>query len=419
MRVAPIVVAAIALAVRLGFVEEHPPGLYVVSDMEFYDRRAAHLLSGDWSVWDTFTPVGYPALLAVLYAVIGKSHAAVGVAQAVVGATTAVLAGAITARVTRSRVAGVAVGVLLAVYAPLVMYTGFLLTETVFSFLLALAVWLLFRAMDEQRTGFAVAAGAALGIAAAVRPNLLIALPLLAACSLIPRASRVARRAPLIAALCALPFIAGVAVHNTRLAGRAAGLATNGGLNFFLGHCECRAVRFPPGGKIGEVSGYHNRKRYTEIIQAPVPAYDEGYFYRAGLSLLAREPARIVRGLANVADGFALSDLGPLPAQPYWPGWNGHEVELRRWARAALWLAFAPAVAMTLWMAIKRRLSSDEEAPRLLLIAILASAPITLYLFLGDPRLRVSFDPLAFALAADAWLVAGRWARARLSGAAS
>lgn len=419
MRAAPVVIAAIALAVRLRFVEEHPPGLYVVSDMEFYDRRADHLLSGDLSVWDTFTPVGYPVFLALIYAAIGKSHAAVGIAQALIGAGTTVLACAITMRITRSRAAGIAVAMVLAMYAPLVMYTGFLLTETVFSFLLALAVWLLFRAVDEQRTGFAVSSGIALGAAAAVRPNLLLALPFLALCSLLPRSSPIARRAPLVALLCSLPILAGVVLHNSRLAGRPAGLATNGGLNFFLGHCECRAVRFAAGQKIAEVSGYHNRKRHTEIIHAPVPAHDEGYFYRAGLSLLGREPARIARGLANVADGFVVGEIGPLPAQPYWPGWNGHEVELRIWGRAALWLAFVPALAMTAWMAVRRRLSAEAEAPRLILIAMLASVPLTLYLFLGDPRLRVAFDPLAFALAADAWLAAGRWIRARRAGAAA
>src|SRR4051812_9139895 len=70
-RTAPIAVFLVALWVRLRFVEEHPPGLYVVSDMEFYDRRADHLLSGGLTIWDTFTPVGYPALLALIYAVIG------------------------------------------------------------------------------------------------------------------------------------------------------------------------------------------------------------------------------------------------------------------------------------------------------------------------------------------------------------
>jgi hypothetical protein len=43
----------------------------------------------------------------------------------------------------------------------------------------------------------------------------------------------------------------------------------------------------------------------------------------------------------------------------------------------------------------------------------------TLYLYLGDPRLRVPFDPLLLALAVDAWgsavRAALRW-RSRASG---
>jgi 4-amino-4-deoxy-L-arabinose transferase-like glycosyltransferase len=410
-RAAPFAVLVLALVVRLRFVEEHPPGLYVVADMEFYDRRADHLLSGQLSVWDTFTPVGYPALLALLYATLGKSHQAVGVVQAFLGAGTCLVASAIARRITGSRIAALAVGAALAAYSPLVMYTGFLLTETSFSFLVALGAWLVIRAIDERSLRIAALAGLALGVATAVRPNLVIALPILAACSLLCRPDARARKAPLVAVLCALPILAGVAVHNTRLAGRPAFLATNGGLNFFLGHCECRAVRFD-GQKISEVSGYHNRKRFTAIVHATEPAYAEGHFYRAGLSALWNDPSKIMKSITNVADGFAVGGFGPPPAQPYWPGWNGHDRELRWFARGALWLAFVPALLGTIVLAARGRLFHPDEAPRLVLIAILLSVPLTLYLFLGDPRLRVSFDPLALALAADAWASLGRRIRA-------
>lgn len=407
-RLAPAAIFLAALVVRLRFVADHPPGLYVVSDMEFYDRRADHLLAGQGTIWDTFTPLGYPALLALIYAVAGKSHDAVGVVQAFLGAGTCVLAWALARRLTRSDLAAAAAGVVLAFYTPLVVYTGFLLTETLFSFLLALAALLLVRAGDGGARSAPALAGLALGAATVVRPNLLFAFPFLAACAWVRPAASGSRRAPLVALAFAAPLLAVVVAYNTRLAGRPSGLASNGGLNFYLGHCGCRKVRFPAGQAIRESSGYHNRKRYTEPVDASEPAYAEAHFYREGLRLLADRPSRLLRDLANVSDGLALGDLGPLPAQPYWPGWMGHEEELRLFARAALWLGWVPALAGTVWLARRRRLLAPEEAPRRVLLALVASVPPTLYLFLGDPRLRVVFDPLVIALSADAWLAAAR-----------
>lgn len=413
-RLAPFVIFAIALVVRLRFVEDHPPGLYVVADMAFYDRRADHLLAGEASIWDTFTPVGYPALLAIVYRVVGKSHDAIGALQAVLGAGTCVIAAAITARIARSSAAALAVGAALAVYPPLVMYTGFLLTETAFSFLLAGAVWLLVRAMDrgdgegakdaDGRSfwGLVTSSGLALGAATAMRPNLSIALPLLAACSIVGRAKTQRRRAPVLVVLCAMPVILGVSAYQSRIAGRPMGLASNGGINFFLGVCECHAVRLP-GQKISEVSGAHNRRRFTEIVIATEPAYREGHYYGAALSLIRQDPRRILRAMAKIADGFGIGDLGPPPAQPYWPGWNGHDGELRASARWALWLAFVPLGIHALALLATRRLFEEGEEASLAALAMLGSVPLTLALFLGDPRLRVSFDPLAFALAGAAW----------------
>ena len=112
---------------------------------------------------------------------------------------------------------------------------------------------------------------------------------------------------------------------------------------------------------------------------------------------------RPITGLENVGDGLVLTDLGPWPAQPYWPGWMTHEDELRAFGRAIAWLGVVPVLVHTIWLAARRRLFRRVEAPRLVMLALLGSMVLTLFLYLGDPRLRVSFDPLLLALAADAW----------------
>jgi hypothetical protein len=204
------------------------------------------------------------------------------------------------------------------------------------------------------------------------------------------------------------------AAHNSRIAGRPAGIATNGGVNFFLGHCECRAVRFPSGTGVGEVSGYQNRKRFTQVVASDHAAYDEPYWYRLALARIAERPALVARALVNVADGLVLTDLGAWPAQPYYPGWMGHEDELRAFGRGFAWVAIVPALVHAVWRALRRRTAhAPPEPARPIALVLIGSMLATLYLYLGDPRMRVPFDPLLVALAVDAWCSAGRagWAR--------
>jgi hypothetical protein len=414
-RLAPLLVLVVALLPRWWFVGQHPLDWYLVSNMAFYDAGARHLLSGQLSVTDTFTPVGYPALLALAHAWSSKSYEIVGYAQAILGAATCVLAHAITVRLTRSGWAALAVGLVLAFYLPLIVYAGFVLTETLFAFLVALFAWLLAGSIDRQgRSGVARAAlaGLVLGGAATVRPNLLLAFPLLAAVALHLRRSAAPRPrawlAPLWALGFSLPVLAVAVAHNSSIAGRPTGVATNGGVNFFLGHCECREVRFPPGGGVGLVSGYHNRKRWADIVESPRFAYDETYFYGETLGRIAARPALLLRALVNVGDGLVLTDLGEWPAQPYFPGWMGHEDALRAFGRGFAWLATVPALVHGAFLALRRRPSVPAEAPdrgamRPILLALVGSMLATLYLYLGDPRMRVPFDPLIAALAVDAW----------------
>jgi hypothetical protein len=415
---APVAVFLIALAQRVSFLGEHPLDAYLVSDMAFFDARARDLLSGDLSLRDTFTPAGYPALVALAHAWSGAPYAVVGYAQALLGAGTAVLTWAIALRLTRSAGAAFAAGLAVAFYLPLIVYGGFLLTETLFAFLLALFVCLASRAVERPGLLRTASAGLVLGFAATVRPNLLLAFPLLAAYALhLRRASAPspgprAWLVPLSALAFALPVIGAAAAHNSRIAGRPAGVATNGGINFLLGHCECRAVTFPRGTGVREVSGYQNRKRYTGVIASDRPAYDEAHYYRLALRRIADQPALVVRALVNVGDGLVLTDLGEWPAQPYYPGWMGHEDELRAFGRGFAWVAVLPAFAHAAWLGLRRRVAGARPEPARGLAQVLVGSMLaTLYIYLGDPRMRVPFDPLLIALAASAWLSAARACR--------
>ncbi len=174
-----LVVTAVALVVRL--VVAHRLAYvrgYQEGDQSDYRLLAVNLIGGNGyrttgglTAWRS---PGYPVFLVL---VIRAGHALpldtsirgiVGVAQAFVGAGTVLLTGLVGRRVGRPRAGVVAAGVL-ALWPSVVLLTGLLLTETLFSFLLVAAVLVVFWDDPPDRRQCLVA-GLLLGAATLVRP---------------------------------------------------------------------------------------------------------------------------------------------------------------------------------------------------------------------------------------------------------
>jgi tetratricopeptide (TPR) repeat protein len=119
---------------------------------------------------------GYPTFLGLLLRLFDDSLDAARRVQALFGAGTCILAAAVAARAFGRR-AGIAAGLLLAVYGPLVFLDVSMLAEGLLVFLLLLALWL-FVALAKPFPR-AIAAGLVLGIAALVRPTAVVVLPAL------------------------------------------------------------------------------------------------------------------------------------------------------------------------------------------------------------------------------------------------
>ena len=133
------------------------------------------------------------------------------------------------------------------------------------------------------------------------------------------------------------------------------------------------------------------------FFDAAFHAYDEAKLYRLALEGLLAEPSRLVRDLSHITDGFG---LGPVS---YWPGWMGRNGWLVIPGYFLFALCVLPSCVHLVFLAFRRPFEAREHAAHWLLWGVLGSTVLTLYLFLGDPRIRVPFDPLWIVLGADAW----------------
>ena len=116
-----------------------------MGDSRGYDDWARQIAAGDWLGHDVFyqAPL-YPYLLGLIYSIAGHHLLVVRVLQAVIGSTSCALLALAAARLF-SRPAGIAAGLMLALYAPAIFFDGLLQKSVLDVFFVCLALWLISR----------------------------------------------------------------------------------------------------------------------------------------------------------------------------------------------------------------------------------------------------------------------------------
>jgi len=209
---------------------------YPLVDALTFDRTALGFLNEGFGGAFSRPPL-YSLFLAVLYRVFGHSAGAVVWVQFALGL--AVLAPAYRLGERwfgpRAALAGVWIG---AWYPLRIFFEGETLDVTLFTFLFIAACWRLWQAFEEEAPARMLVAGLLFGAAALTRPNVLLALPIVAAGGVF--AFRSSGRALLALALAGTLgvalAVAPAAYHNWRAEGALIPVAANGGVNFFLGN---------------------------------------------------------------------------------------------------------------------------------------------------------------------------------------
>jgi tetratricopeptide (TPR) repeat protein len=176
-----------ALAVRLVHVWQMRATPYfsvLLGDSRGYDEWARRIAGGEWIGRDVFyqAPL-YPYMLGVVYAIAGRHLLLVRVVQAIVGSASCVLL-ALAAERFVSRRAGIAAGLMLALYAPAIFFDGLIQKSVLDVFFLCIGLYLIARISElrsesvRPRLGrddiLWVALGLSMGALALTRENALV-----------------------------------------------------------------------------------------------------------------------------------------------------------------------------------------------------------------------------------------------------
>ncbi|MEQ1918373.1 MAG: glycosyltransferase family 39 protein [Elusimicrobiota bacterium] len=235
-------VLAVALFIRLFYLHQSQSDIlssHLVIDAKFYDDWASQIAGGDWLGKTVFyqDPL-YAYFLACLYKVWGHSLPYVRVCQAVLDTGTVALIFILAKRLFNPLV-GLVSAALVAGLSPMVYYVGLLDKTTISIFLITAALAITAKAISEKRLALYAAGGAAFGVSALSRGNMLV----VAAAALIwitldegfrEVVSGLKRGACFGLGVMA---IVGVVAFRNYIVGHDAVLITaNPGLNFFIGN---------------------------------------------------------------------------------------------------------------------------------------------------------------------------------------
>lgn len=167
-----LAVVALALIVRVVFIiyAYHNPQRTYDHDTPVYISSADYLLDEHHYPPTAFRTPGYPIFLAVLISIFGHNPFAIALVQFIIGGVTILLTYMIGIRLFHSRRPALLAALLLALSLESIISAFFLLTETLFTFLMVGAFYCLIRFQDGHHWHWVVLSGLLTGLAVFTRP---------------------------------------------------------------------------------------------------------------------------------------------------------------------------------------------------------------------------------------------------------
>jgi len=399
------IIFAAAWVLRLVYVLQlrgSPLADFPIVDELYHVEWARALAGGDWIGSEVFfrAPL-YPYSLGAVFSIFGENLLAARIVQSLYSALVPVALYFLGRRVFGERVARL--GAAVAAFYPFFIYfTNELLIVTLVVLLDVVALNAVLRAEERPSRGRWFAAGAILGASAIARPNVLVFLPALlvwmwwrgaapdAATAASPDGRSRARRAGWAFALVLLGVavvVAPVTVRNYAVGGDLVPIASQGGVNFYIGNnseSDGASAVMPV---LGEAWQNEDAVRIAEVNEGRklLPSEVSDFWYRAGREYIRTEPggaARLyLRKFVLFWDSYELANNKDIY-------YFGNMSFVFRWTR---WLGFGLVAPLALLGAVA---VARKNAGSVLLMLFVLAYMAGLLLFFVNSRFRLPVLPV-------------------------
>lgn len=376
----------LAVAVRF----DDPPA--TTNDAGWYDFFGMQIAEGHgyslpYGEATSRWPPGYPYFLGAIYKATGDSRAAARVAQTLLGAATAVLATEVARRVIGLRT-GVVTGVIVALLPGHVLWTSVLMSEVLFTFLIAAAFAIGVRARSSW--AMAAAAGVTFGAATLVRAQGAVLVPALfawwwaAGWQRAPDRRATSLRAGALVAALALTLVPWT-IRNAVELDTFAPVSTNLGVNLWMGNNPDAT------GGVMNAPMADIQRQTAELTNPELEVRSDALARDAALRYVAHHPltalSRVPDKLRETyRDDSAFNDWYDPAGRNYLDGATKSRISWLTNVTYALVLAAAAAGAALL-------LRERSAALAMVLAAMLAWSAVSA-VFFGDRRYHLPLMPL-------------------------
>jgi len=294
------VLFAFALALRLIYlvqIHDNPTFKYPTLDARYHDEWAQAIADGQLTQPEAFfrAPL-YPYLLGLVYYIFGHNFYAPRIGQHLIGSFGVVLLTLLAIRLFGKKFA-VATGIFFATYASVIYFEGELLLDFLLISLDLLLFIFLYKAKENPSWSNWLIAGLWFGLSAITRPNILVFIPAVLFwiwCSF--RKREVFKRQFTFA----VQFLVGVflpilpvAVHNYQTEKPLVLIASQGGINFYIGnnpnaegYTSMMPGRLQTNWELADIRAMAKEETGRELSSAEL----SDFWYRKGLAFWKSEP---------------------------------------------------------------------------------------------------------------------------------
>ncbi|HXF48746.1 MAG TPA: tetratricopeptide repeat protein [Verrucomicrobiae bacterium] len=294
-----------ALFCRLLYLSQiyaNPTFKYPTLDARYHDEWAQAVAAGKLAQPQAFfrAPL-YPYLLGLVYYVFGHNYLAPRIVQYVIGALGVVLLVLLAVRLFGKKM-GIVTGVIFATYASVIYFEGELLLDFLLIPLDLLIFIFLYKAKETPSPLNWLLTGLWLGLSAITRPNILILIPaVLFWIWYCFHKSEILQRQFKFAALFLigvfLPILP-VAIHNYRAEKPLVLIASQGGINFYIGNnpdadgfTSMMPGRLQTNWELADIRAMAKAETGTELSSAEL----SDFWYKKGLEYWKSEPAAALK----------------------------------------------------------------------------------------------------------------------------
>ncbi len=279
-------------------IKDNPHFYNLTLDPLYHDSWARQIASGDWIGKEVFFRAPfYPYFLAVLYKIFGPHLFLIRLIQHVIGSFSVVLI-FILARKIFDRKVAVLSSLIASTYWIFIYYEAELLLDFWLVLWSLLLIWFLLKAHESLKSGTWFLSGTLLGLFAITRPNILLFLPFLLIWIIIV----LRKRLPYLkislfcgwvlsgTALAILP----VTLRNYLVAGDPVLIASQGGINFYIGNnpeSDGMSAIMP---ELGDDWEYSDCQFIAEksLNRKLKPSEVSDFYYKKGSDFIFKQPSQ-------------------------------------------------------------------------------------------------------------------------------